>query len=181
MVTFNKDNLMYQLTNYIDSEHIIIDPNNNIAYYCYKGSSYRDKIKNGLTLEQVYEQEELYLSNETKDCENVTQVIKKNDCKSSNVYDDDVKDVIISYKKNSKGRKGEKVKGEKEKKKNTKISVRQNGYSDKMFMLNQYIPDEFDSEKHESFYNSVPTIWLPSCLCPECNGGYDYDGYVEYL
>jgi hypothetical protein len=51
---------MYRLTGYFNSDNIIIDPHNNIAYHYYPGDSYRDRLKNGLTLEQVYEQEDVY-------------------------------------------------------------------------------------------------------------------------
>ena len=177
---------MYQLTSYIDSEHIIIDPNNNIAYYHYKGPSYRDKMKNGLTLEQVYEQEDVYIFNETNDGEIVTQ-IKEIVFKATNNYDDDIKDISVRYEMNSKGLKGKGIKGKglkgkglKGKNKKTKISVRQNGYSDKIFMLNQNIPEEFDNEKHEKYYNSVQTMWIP-CLCPSCDGYYSDLSYAHSL
>ncbi len=48
---------MYQLTDFSDSDNIVIDSQNNIAYFHYRGTSYRDKLKNGLSLEEVYEQD----------------------------------------------------------------------------------------------------------------------------
>jgi len=48
---------MYQPTGFKDSENIIII--NKIPYFRYTGSTYKDKLKNGLSLEYVFQQEDM--------------------------------------------------------------------------------------------------------------------------
>jgi hypothetical protein len=50
---------MYQPKGFRDSENIIII--NNVPHFSYNGVTYKDKLKNGLSLEYVFQQEDMIL------------------------------------------------------------------------------------------------------------------------
>jgi hypothetical protein len=142
---------MYQLTGYADSDNIVIDSVNNIAYYHYAGTSYRDKLKNGLRLEQLYEQEEDYFEDKHNPVVKTIQPPTKQKYSKNYIYYDD--NSIIIFNKRNKKVTNKKVTN-KDKRKNKKNLVRQNGYDDKLFNREQNLSDLYVEEKHADLYTS---------------------------
>jgi hypothetical protein len=150
---------MYQLTDFSDSTNIVIDSRNNIAYFHYSGTSYRDKLKNGLSLEEVYEQDQ-YIGQEQihicipndniftplQKCKPVIRNIENPDYDNNNCYKKYCKK---GYKK---GNKQYCKKGNKEKRKALKKHIKQNGYLDKLFYIEQNSSDVYMEEEHWLLY-----------------------------
>lgn len=156
---------MYQLTGYSDSDNIIIDQNSNRAYFHYEGTSYRDRLKNGLSLEQVYEQEDPFVLEtesivvSTKTPPSPLLMSCKYDENVNIIYDqDDHKKRKNRYKKNV----------EKKNMNKKKNKIRQNGYSDKLFVLEQNMPQEYDEKKDYYFYIENDIYYSHNSLRSEC-------------
>ena len=162
---------MYQLAGYSDSDNIIIDPNSNRAYFHYTGTSYRDRLKNGLLLEKVYEQEESYVL----EAESIVVNAKTQPLQSSKPckYDDSINLTHIYDQDEYKKRKNRSKKHIKKNMNKKKHKIRQNGYSDKLFVLEQNLPKEYD-EKEDSYYYIENDIYYQHnslrlvCFCCSC-------------
>ncbi len=173
---------MYRLTGYFNSDNIIIDPHNNIAYHYYPGDSYKDKLKNGLTLEQVYEQEDAYFENKH---ESIVEPIVKTKQHLKQKYDEDCKCYDYNINKNTFNKRKQKPinkRKNKDKRKNKKYSVRQNGYIDKLFNREQHLPETYEEEKHGRFYwvyhgfkRSIPLKNIPDDVLKK-----NYPLYYQY-
>lgn len=150
--------IMIHLTGFRDSENIII--RNGIPYFVYTGSSYKDKLKNGLSLEHVFEQEDII----PIVYEEVMKEVESDNSKE-NLDFVDYEEKYEFYEEKEKGdlaRKGKWIVFKKRESRNTKKnSIKINGYNDKLFNNDQNLPDLFDDHRCDMYDdfrddNSIP-------------------------
>ena len=133
---------MYHPSGYLDSSNIVIYNKN--AYYYIIGTSYKDKLKNSLSLEYVFRQEDndSYITDDpiieiiSKDIPN-KRLSNKFDYYEFNDYNYSKRKKKINKKFNMRNLK--------------KNKIRQNGYSDKIFNITQNLPELYD-EEHRIYY-----------------------------
>ena len=167
---------MYQPKGFSDSENIIIM--NNIPYFHYNGLTYKDKLKNGLSLEEVFQQEDMFPT--IKD-ENIEEV--KN-------YKSNINLNLIDYEKNygfyerkefeinGFNRKGKCLPLKKREARNKKkSSIRVNGYTDKLFAIEQNLPEICDKLQIQENYDNRSIIKYKYDLD---YGHYDDVDYGDY-
>jgi len=171
---------MYQPTGFKDSENIIII--NKIPYFRYTGSTYKDKLKNGLSLEYVFQIEDMI----PIICEESSVEIEEN--KSIKNFED------IDYEENyefyeqknfeltSFTRKGKWLPFKKRQARNKKKNnVKSNGYNDKLFVIQENLPNLFHTSQIKLDYENVSVISYESTNHDYYyDYGYDYDGYYDY-
>jgi len=141
--------------NFIDSENFIIK--NNIPYFYFPGNSYRDKLKNGLSLEYMVCLENTKLENE--ETVKTTEDNKINLQKTNTIdYEDSYSGLVgkNKYRQGYSGKENNKIR----KPKTKKINIKLRGYSDKLFYIKQHTvvttrDDEFQDEKYNVDDNSL--------------------------
>jgi hypothetical protein len=175
--------MLYHPEGFADSSNIIIK--NSCAFYYYNGNSYLEKLKNGLSLERVCNEEIIQNVSlfETIKEENISKNSSKN--KIYTFYDD--MDFFCKLPKERKYTKCNK----KQKRKciNKKNRIRQKGFDDKMFCnyqntihfkellnkkdleeleLNDYW-EEYYNEHYENYYKGIQE---------EMRENYEEDNYI---
>ena len=163
---------MYQPTGFIDSANIVII--NDSPYYRYNGSSYKDKLKNGLSLDYVLD---LQNSVPIEDDERVEEV-KPDDNNNINVEFKDYEDNYGFYEqkefqtmglvKKGKYLPFKKRKARNMKKNNNKIK----GYEYKLFNIEQGLPNLV-------YENQTETLQEDDVNGDECSSSVSYDSYDE--
>jgi hypothetical protein len=131
---------MYQPSGFTDSSNIVII--NRVPYFRYTGLSYKDKLKNGLSLEFVFQQEDnsmMVLDNDEKvqldEIKEKVRLEEFDDYEDNSGFYEQKENKVLPI-----SRKGKNVvcKTNRDtffKKKTTK----QNGYSDKLFVIDQHL------------------------------------------
>ena len=123
---------------FMDSQNIVIV--NDVPYFSFKGNSYLEKLKNGLSLDVVFLMEDSAVRSEEK-LEEFIQLVEEKQYQPlkhelfAEEYDYDVVPMP------RKGKKGIKKRCDKNMKKN---KVKQNGYNDKMHTIESNLPSIFD-------------------------------------
>ena len=139
---------MFQPTEFLDGENIVII--GRVPHYRYTGTTYKDKLKNGLSFDYVFDQQDM-----VPICpEESTKEIETNEAKE-NVD-------LIDYESNYEFyeqkrfqvegivRKGKRVPFKKRQARNVKKNcIRQRGYQDKLFDIEQNIPNLSDKNQFE--------------------------------
>ncbi|MFY7728093.1 MAG: hypothetical protein ACOVRN_01105 [Flavobacterium sp.] len=150
---------MFQPTVFKDGSHILVK--DGIPYYSYTGVSFRDRLKNGLSLDYVFDQQEPY----------VNMPLAVSECEEylgkpfrQNYVDEPYDDCVRTHARKGK-RRDTKKKSPKYAKKS--YSVRANGYADKTFKQQQDAPILFEG----------PTIMCRR-VCPFGRQGYS-DAYQD--
>lgn len=151
---------MSQVVKFIDGENIfIID---NVPHYRCTGSTYKDKLKNGLSFDYVFDQQDMILicpeetteTNETR--ENLCSIDYEEICEFYEQKKNQVEGMT---------RKGKRVPFKKRQSRIVnKIRVRQRGYEDKLFDIEQNMPNLFDKNQIE--VNNNDCKWT----CADCGG-----------
>ena len=134
---------MFQPTAFMDGNFIRVD-NKGVPRYRYTGVTYKDKLKNGLSLDYVFNQQDVTIHINTLKTEQ--NVIKESGEKKYKEVDD-------SYEHLEK-RNVKKVFPKKNKNKNKynkPNNVRMNGFRYKCFIIEDNLPELFN-ESHEKFY-----------------------------
>lgn len=133
---------MFQPTEFLDGENIVII--NDIPYYRYTGvTTYKEKLKNGLSLDYVfYQQDSIPNSIEEFIKEDETNTIGEK-CKYSNFEEDT--DFYDEKEFNTIKKKDKTLSLKKRQTKNTKKNkIRQSGYTYKLFTIEQELSDLVD-------------------------------------
>jgi len=149
---------MFQPTAFLDGENIVVI--GNIPHYRYTGATYRDKLKNGLSLDYVFHQEDMVPNIN----EEVIELIESNEA-GENLKFEDYEDNYGFYEQKEfqtlgLSRKGKRIPFKKRQARNMKKTmVKINGYADKLFSIEQELPDLAE----KSLYNYSD------------NPEYDYD------
>jgi len=152
-----------------DSDNIIII--DNIPYFCCTGLTYKDRVKNGLSLVYVFQMEDTYpiINNEyNKD-------VKSNETR--------INQELIDYEQNYKfyekkenqikklTRKGKWLPFKKRQVINRKKNnIKSNGYNDKLFDIEQNLPELCSKSEIEMIYEDDIT-WA---TCENYDDYYDY-------
>ena len=143
---------MYQLTQFADSENIIII--DNMPYYCYTGTTYKDKLKNGLSLDYVFQQEDIIpIINDDPSKEVELYKIKEN-LELAHDYEDNY-EFYDQNKFQTMGliRKGKRLLSKKRQTRNRKKSnIKSNGYTEKLLVIEENLPQLFDKSQF-NFYD----------------------------
>lgn len=150
---------MFQPTEFLDGEHIVII--DGVPQYHYTGVTYRDKLKNGLTLNHVFYIQDLV----TVIDDVVAKENKSNDIKEPSKFVDYEENHIFyeqkEYQLTRKSRKGKRLSFKKRHARNIKKNkVKTNGYSDKLFAIEQELPEiieedpyDYDEDIDETYYD----------------------------
>lgn len=124
---------MYQPLGFSDSENIVIV--NKTPYFYYIGTTYKEKLKNGLSLEYVFEQEDVTFTKCIRNEKVVQNIPKTNPIYYEDEYDENK--YQIRHK-----RKNKKVRSKKSPaKKYKKTSIKKDGYKYKLFVIDQHLPE----------------------------------------
>lgn len=173
---------MYYPKGFSDSEKFVIK--GSFFYYNSPGNSYLNKFISGLTLEDKFENDdiynysrEFYLSlNKNASPHIVSKPI------TQNCFDESLYNYEYNFKKVMKERKN-KTKNNKNRQKNIKKNkIRQNGYDDKQYFINQQIIkpidqlDEKDLEIEEHYLFNLNT---DRQIYKDFGSEYDYDSEKE--
>lgn len=155
---------MFQPTEFRDGKNIIII--DNIPRFRYTGSSYRDKLKNGLSLDYLFQLEDMIPIQDQE----VVKEVKSNESEENFKYVDYEENYVFYEDKEFKilglSRKGKWIPLKKRQSRNLKKNmVKTNGYEDKLFTLEQELPELFESQiviDYDDDYCSY-------CGCSICN------------
>ena len=142
---------MYQLTQFSDSENIIII--DNMPYYVYTGVTYKDKLKNGLSLDYVFQQED------------IISIMNDDPSKEIEPYKTRENLVLAEYEDNYEfydqkkiqtmclTRKGKRLLSKKRQTRNRKKSnIKSNGYTEKLLVIEENLPQLVDKSQF-NFYD----------------------------
>lgn len=160
---------------FADSSNIkIID---NIPYYSFNGKSYLEKLKNGLSLDIVFAMEDgygLYVENK-KNIVN-EEIIKQI---QPNSYRYKLYDEKYDYSINLHSRKGKKYNTKSYCRNIKKNKIRQNGYNDKLYLIEINLPSVYDANFDLKYY---PYEFNESInnLCDNYSRDYYEDYYDHY-
>lgn len=151
---------MFQPTQFMDGENIVVV--DNVPYYCYTGVTYLERLKNGLSLDYVFQQQDLVPVfedendiNEEQKTENLSKLLDIFDDYEENFEFYEQKEFeTISPAKNSKWPGFKKRQSRNQKKNPTRI----NGYNDKLFAIEQELADLFDESQIDIDYDDISVI-----------------------
>ncbi len=196
---------MFQPTEFLDGENIVII--DDVPHYRYTGvTSYKNKVKHGLSLDYVFYMQEDYMNDtdieKKENSDNIEEYYNNDKCK---------KDIYIDYEENHDfyeqkelqtikvGRKGKREPFKQKQSINMKKNcVRQCGYTDKLFNINQHLSNVVDlpppliiNEKSTKYYlsycyhcdkinyNKRYSYITPCVYCNrnyvDCSDYYDFD------
>jgi hypothetical protein len=140
----------------------------NMAYFSFNGKSYLERLKNGLTLEYVFEMEDgIIIEENNKNIVN-EEIIKQ---LQPNSYRYKLYDEKYDYSINLHSRKGKKNNKKIYSKNTKKNKIRQNGYSDKLYFIESNLPSVYNANFDLQYY--------PYDFNESINNLYDnlYDNY----
>jgi len=183
---------MYHPTGFSDAKNIVIA--GKYAYYSSPGNTYFNKLINGLRLEDKFKNDDdyeafraFYLSLNEK----IKVTVLSKPASKTN-YDDTLYEDVIQIKIKEKKCKAKNVKSEKKIQQNTKKEknrknankkknkIRQNGYDDKMYFINQQIikPRELIDEKElEIEEHYLYNLFDDNCASNDDD--YDYEKELD--
>ena len=154
---------MFQPTEFLDGENIVII--DRVPHYRYTGTTYKDKLKNGLSFDYVFDQQDM-----VPICpEESTKEIESNEARENLV--------LIDYEENHEFyeqkrfqvegivRKSKRLPFKKRQARNiNKNCIRQRGYEDKLFDIKQNTPNlSHDKSKFENDYDDYHDYDV--CFC----------------
>lgn len=150
---------MYQPMEFMDGANIIII--DSVPHYCYTGVTYLERLKNGLALDYVFQQQDLVPvfehDNETYEepkSENTSKYLVMLDVEVNYGYYEQKEFQPISL-----ARKGKWQRLKKRQARNMKKStIKSNGYKDKLFAIEQNLPDLSDESQIEIEYEDVSIL-----------------------
>lgn len=157
VISIQDESSMFQPTAFKDRENIIVV--DYVPYYRYTGSSYRDKLKNGLSLDYVFYQQDLVpIMNE----EIVEEVVSNEPREILEFADYEENYEFYEQKKfQVEGiiRKGKWIPFKKRQSRNVKKNKNKlHGYVDKLFAIEQNLPNLFDESQIEIDYEDASYI-----------------------
>jgi hypothetical protein len=117
---------MYHPLGYSDSNNIIIL--DNIAYYCCNGSTYLDKLKNGISLDYVFKMEDNIENDASMVSQSNTLMVDENTINVLYIDYDLYKQLELQVKTKMKYYKHDKLKNKKKKYKRPNIKLNGNDY-----------------------------------------------------
>jgi hypothetical protein len=169
---------MYQPTGFKDSENIIII--NKIPYFRYTGSTYKDKLKNGLSLDYVFQQEDMI---PIMDEESKVEIEKNTSIQNLEAIDYEEKYKFYEQKEFeaiSLTRKGKWISYKNKQARNMKKkNIKSNGYDDKLFVIEQNLPSLSNEWQIEIDYDDISILSYDSRYYYD-NNNYEYDEYDDY-
>lgn len=172
---------MFQPNEFIDGENIIVI--DYVPYYRNNGSSYKDKLKNGLSLVYIFGLQDLV-------------PIKDNEANEANEEienDDHIQDLTLTDYEENYGfyeqkefktigltKKGKHLPFKKRQARNTKkTNIKSKGYEYKLFNLEQNLPDLFDESQIEIDYDNVSVASYDYYENYYTNYYYNYENYYD--
>jgi hypothetical protein len=149
---------------FIDAQNIIII--DNIPHYSFKGNSYLEKLKNGLSLEFVFLMEDSSIQPEKKFEENVEKKYQYQPFKHELFAEEyDCEPFSMS-------RKGKNLIKKRCCKNMKKNKVKQNGYNDKLYNIEDNLPSIWEPDNVDDYYvNGDDSL---------DDYSYDFDNYSNY-
>lgn len=144
---------MFQPTEFSDAENIVVI--DYIPYYRNNGSTYKDKLKNGLSLVYVFGLQDLVPIEDN-------EVVEEDETQEygDNLKFADYEDKYRFYEQKEKQvigltKKGKRLPFKKRQARNVKKSnIKLKGYENKLFNIEQNIPDLFDESQIEIDYDN---------------------------
>lgn len=129
---------------FMDAENIVII--DGIPHFLFNGNSYLERLKNGLSLDFVFEMEESSINLD----DNIEEKVEEKQIEP-NKYElfDEEYDYDISINNNRKGKNFIKIINNKNTKKN---KIRQNGYDDKLHVIETNLPSIYDIDRDLEYY-----------------------------
>lgn len=174
---------MYQPTGFKDYKNIIII--NKIPYFRYTGSTYKDKLKNGLSLDYVFQLEDMIpiideeFNVEIEENISIQKLEAINYEENYDFYEQKEFEAMSFTRK----RKGKWIPLKKRQARNTKKkNIKSNGYDDKLFAIEQNLPNLFHKSQIEIDYENISVISNESRYLDYYNNHdnyYDYDDYSD--
>lgn len=171
---------MYQPTGFKDSENIIII--NKIPYFRYTGSTYKDKLKNGLSLEYVFQQEDMIpimdeQSNVKIEENKFIQKLESIDYEENYEFYQQKEFESIPL-----ARKGKWISFKNRQARNTKKkNIKSNGYDDKLFVIEQNLPSLSHQTQIKLDYDDISVLSYESRYNYYYDSyDFDYDNYHQY-
>jgi hypothetical protein len=130
--------------NFMDAKNIIII--DGVPHFLFNGNSYLERLKNGMSLDLVFEMEDSYINLDEKFEEKVEQ--KQIQPYKYELFDEEY-DYDISINNNRKGKNFIKKIYNRNTKKN---KIRQNGYDDKLHFVETNLPSIYDRDRDIEYY-----------------------------
>lgn len=164
---------MFQPTQFMDGANIVIV--DNVPYYRYTGVTYLERLKNGLSLDYVFYIQDLL---PIEDDESIVKDKSENITQNFDLVDDYEENYRryeqIEFQTLRLARKGKRLPFKKTQSRNTKKTfTKVNGYLDKLFNIEQNLPNLFVKSQIEIDYDNVSIGESVSSN----NDYYDYDYY----
>ena len=169
--------IMFQPNEFIDKENIIVI--DYVPHYRYTGTTYKDKLKNGLSLDYVFdlqnfissEDDEVYEVMEEDELQESGENLKFADYEENYGFYEQKEFKTIGLTK-----KGKRLPFKKRPARNMKkTNIKSKGYEYKLFNIEQNLPDLFDESQIEIDYDNVSV---------ECDYNSEYsdnsDDYWSY-
>lgn len=151
---------MFQPIEFMDGENIVVV--DNVPCYRYTGVTYLERLKNGLSFDYVFQQQDLVAVSEEEN-ETYEEPKSENISKYLDIFDDyeanyefyeQKKFEPISPAKNGKWPGFKKRQSRNQKKNPSRI----NGYNDKLFAIEQELANLFDESQIEIDYDDVSVV-----------------------
>lgn len=129
---------------FMDAENIVII--DGVHHFSFNGNSYLERLKNGLSLDLVFEMEDSYINLDEKFEEKVEE--KQIQSYKYELFNEEY-DYDISINNNRKGKNFIKKIYNRNTKKN---KIRQNGYDDKLHVVETNLPSIYDMDRVLQYY-----------------------------
>lgn len=173
---------MFQLTQFMDGDNIVIV--DKVPYYRYTGVTYLERLKNGLSLDYVFQLQDFV----PQENERYEEPKLENKIKYFDVIDDYEENYEFCEKKEFETilnvRNGKKWHGFKKRQSRNmkKSTIKSNGYSFKLFANEQELPDLFDESKIDINYDDVSILSYEDRYYSYHSdyNNYYYDEYFDY-
>jgi len=143
---------------FMDAQNIII---NDVPHFSFKGNSYLERLKNGLSLDYVFFMEDSAIKSEDKFEENFEE--KQYQPLNHELFDEEYDIDILPM-----PRKGKNIIKQRSDKTMKKNKVKQNGYNDKLHTIESIWCQEFDLHIDYDDYDDEYSYW-----------SYDDDSYYD--
>lgn len=158
VISIQNELSMFQPTDFLDGENIVVI--NNVPYFRYTGGTYKDKLKNGLSLDYVFYQQDMV---PIVPKEAVKEIDSSESRESLEEYIDYEENYEFYEQKKFQitdmTRKGKWSPFKKRQARNMKKTmVKTNGYEDKLFVNERELPELFDESQIEIDYDDTSYI-----------------------
>lgn len=157
---------MFQPTEFLDGENIVII--NRVPHYRYTGATYKDKLKNGLSLDYVFYQQDMVPIVEKEIVKEVESLEARENLEFVDYEENYEFYEQKRFQLTGMMRKGKWITFKKRQSRNVKKNmVKTNGYEDKLFVNEQELPDLFDESQINIDYDD--NDYCSYCGCAICN------------